>query len=197
MITLHRKEQWDILPNGIKRPLMVIAWRTPNSYSRLFCLWTGGVWVRGRGNARYSLVWGRGNRAGTRQALLDEEIDRMIFDREAIAGLCHEQWSGWMKYLFSKGSMRADARGPIWVMPAWAVERWQRQMNTPYAELSAAEQDSDRAEADKFLNLIGNGVAERAFKAGFSIGCLPSSDIEKIDEEWEKWLDFMVEGEGN
>jgi len=40
-------------------------------------------------------------------------------------------------------------------IPMWAVERWQRQMNTPYAELPEEEKNSDREEADKVLQLIG------------------------------------------
>ena len=71
--------------------------------------------------------------------------------REALADLCHTQWSGWMEYLFSKGTFNEDG---TWEMPAWAVERWKKQMNTPYSELSKDEQDSDRAEADKFLEVI-------------------------------------------
>ena len=69
--------------------------------------------------------------------------------REKLAELVHNsQWSGWMRYLFSKGTFNDDG---TWTMPAWAVERWRRQMETPYFELSESEKDSDRSEADKFL----------------------------------------------
>ena len=71
--------------------------------------------------------------------------------REQLADLCHEQWSGWMKYLFSKGTFNEDGS---WTMPAWAVERWQRQIATCYFNLSEDEKESDRVEADKFLALI-------------------------------------------
>lgn len=71
--------------------------------------------------------------------------------REKLADLCHRQWSGWMSYLFSKGTFNDDG---TWTMPAWAVDRWQRQMNTPYSELLVEEKDSDRAEADRFLEII-------------------------------------------
>lgn len=74
--------------------------------------------------------------------------DQPVTIRERIADLCHEQWSGWMDYLFSKGTFSEDG---TWTMPAWAVERWKRQAETPYAKLSESEQDSDRKEADKFL----------------------------------------------
>jgi len=72
--------------------------------------------------------------------------------REQLAELCHEQWSGWVEYMFSKGHF--NKRG-TWTMPRWAVERWTRQMRTPYSELSDLEQDSDRKEADKFLEILG------------------------------------------
>ena len=71
--------------------------------------------------------------------------------REKIAQLAHEQWSGWMDYLFSKGVFNPDG---TWTMPVEFVERWQRQARTPYAELSSPEQDSNRKEADKFLAVL-------------------------------------------
>ena len=76
--------------------------------------------------------------------------------REELAALCHEQWSGWMKYLIGRCRESGVNDGVFsgLVIPEWAVERWTRQMNTPYAELSEAEKDSDRAEADKFLAII-------------------------------------------
>lgn len=71
--------------------------------------------------------------------------------REKLAGLAHEQWSGWMRYLFDNGIFNNDG---TWTMPAWAVERWGRQMRTPYSELSEDERNSDRNEADKMLAVI-------------------------------------------
>ena len=35
------------------------------------------------------------------------------------------------------------------------IERWRRQMNTPYAELSEKEKDSDREWAKKLIDLLG------------------------------------------
>lgn len=71
--------------------------------------------------------------------------------REALADYAHEAWSGWMKYMFSKAEPNDDG---TWTMPAWAVERWQRQMSTPYADLPEEEKASDRAEADKMLAIV-------------------------------------------
>ncbi len=75
--------------------------------------------------------------------------------REQLAQLAHSQWSGWMEYLFSKGTFNDDG---TWTMPAWAVERWKRQMTTEYADLSEPEKESDRTEADKFLAVIEEGT---------------------------------------
>ena len=58
-LTFHRKEQWDILPDGIKKPLLVIGLRGPDEYSRLFCLWSGGVWLRLWGRKRLCWIWKR------------------------------------------------------------------------------------------------------------------------------------------
>lgn len=53
----------------------------------------------------------------------------------------HLCWSNWMKYMFSKGQFQSDG---TWTMPEWAVERWTRQMNTPYSLLDEKEKQSDR-----------------------------------------------------
>ncbi len=78
--------------------------------------------------------------------------------REVLANLCHEQWSGWMKYLFEKGTFNIDG---TWTMPAWAVERWTLQVSTSYDQLSEDEQDSDLAEAEKFVAVLVDLVNKR------------------------------------
>jgi hypothetical protein len=49
--------------------------------------------------------------------------------REALADLCHEQWSGWMRYLFSKCEEIPHLGVPdrSTKIPDWAVQRWTRQ----------------------------------------------------------------------
>ena len=78
--------------------------------------------------------------------------------RERLARLCHEQWSGWMKYLFEK-TEPGHREGSY--IPKWADERWRRQMNTPYEKLTEEEKDSDRKEADRFLNVISQAPDQR------------------------------------
>ncbi len=75
---------------------------------------------------------------------------------EKLAEYAHDAWAGWMQYLFSKGEFRQiDGHvGTVWIMPAWAVDRWQRQMNTSYAELSEDEKRDDRVEAGRMLSIV-------------------------------------------
>lgn len=77
--------------------------------------------------------------------------------RERLAEYAHEAWSGWMKYMLSKCEYRHqnEPDGPrIAVIPAESLEHWQRQMNTPYADLPENEKESDRKEADEMLAIL-------------------------------------------
>lgn len=76
--------------------------------------------------------------------------------REALAEYAHTAWSGWMEYEFSKCIRVVDNEGNTTglIVPQWAVERWTRQMNTPYDELPENEKTSDREEADKMLAIM-------------------------------------------
>lgn len=75
-----------------------------------------------------------------------------VVRREALAALAHEQWSGWMRYLV--GRSRALSGGGV-LIPAELAARWRRQMATAYAQLPEEEKASDRAEADRVLDLLG------------------------------------------
>jgi hypothetical protein len=70
--------------------------------------------------------------------------------RESLAAYAHDAWAGWMIYLFAQSDLNPDGTVTI---PAWAVERWARQVTTRYADLPESEKESDRAEADKMLAL--------------------------------------------
>lgn len=76
--------------------------------------------------------------------------------REGLARYAHEAWSGWMKYLFSKCETRITyfSSEEVKTIPAWAVERWSRQMLTPYADLPEQEKESDRQEADRMIAIM-------------------------------------------
>lgn len=70
---------------------------------------------------------------------------------EKLAALQHEIWSHWMKYLFEVSTHNIDGTVTI---PADKVARWKRQMNTKYENLSSEEQESDKEQSIKVINLI-------------------------------------------
>lgn len=70
--------------------------------------------------------------------------------KERLAEYVHEAWSGWMDYMFMCSAK--DERGQI-IIPPKLVERWERQMATPYYLLPENEKQSDRDEADKIIEI--------------------------------------------
>lgn len=84
-----------------------------------------------------------------------EDYKKTIYTEEyikkQIADLCHEQWAGWMRYLFTKGKINTNG---TFIIQAKSVQRWHRQMRTSYGELSESEQLSDQKEAQKFIDLL-------------------------------------------
>ena len=71
--------------------------------------------------------------------------------REELAATQHDIWAHWMKYQFSVCIENEDGSLTI---PAEKVERWKRQMNTPYFELTEKEKESDRHQADKVIKTM-------------------------------------------
>lgn len=77
---------------------------------------------------------------------------------ERVAEYAHTAWSGWMGYAFAKGTVNPDGSVTI---PAELVERWKRQINTSYSNLPENEKESDRAEANKILIIIFDGMVSK------------------------------------
>lgn len=80
-----------------------------------------------------------------------EELIEQLADKE------HASWARWMTYLFSKchrpENVSIEKQWDL-IIPAELVERWQRQVDTPYAELSEREKQSDRDEVVQILPII-------------------------------------------
>jgi len=76
-------------------------------------------------------------------------MEKELTLRERLADYAHIAWGGWMKYLFKKSTK--DFEKNTITIPPWAVERWTRQLNTDYVDLTEQEQRSDLAEADEIL----------------------------------------------
>jgi hypothetical protein len=77
--------------------------------------------------------------------------------REQLAALQHEIWAHWMNYLFSVSQEEQDGAYRI---PVEQAQRWIKQVNTSYVELSDLEKESDREQADKVLDLLNHSHHE-------------------------------------
>lgn len=67
---------------------------------------------------------------------------------EQLANIEHIRWVKWQKYLHSVCQENKD--GSLTISEN-SVNRWNRQIETPYTELSEKEKESDRKEVYKTL----------------------------------------------
>lgn len=70
---------------------------------------------------------------------------------EQLAAAEHERWAHWQRYMHSKAIRNSDGSLTI---PAELVSRWERLMETPYAELTEDERESDREQVQRYLPLL-------------------------------------------
>lgn len=70
---------------------------------------------------------------------------------EQLAAIEHERWAHWQQYVHDQCERQDD--GSL-VIPAELVARWQVQIETPYAELTEREKDSDREQVRRYLPVV-------------------------------------------
>ena len=86
---------------------------------------------------------------------------------EKGADIEHDRWGRWQKYMFSKmvEEERFEEGGHFktgnYILPKEFVERWFRQIDTPYSELSEPEKESDRKETRNYLPLISKSLSDQ------------------------------------
>lgn len=81
---------------------------------------------------------------------------------EALADKEHASWARWMQYLFSQCNKDLDWNMTI---SGSLVKRWMRQIETPYAELSEREKQSDRDEVEHIMPIIDKYVSDKLTNA--------------------------------
>lgn len=84
--------------------------------------------------------------------LLNETMREFV---EQGADIEHERWSKWQRYLH--GLCKKNADGSL-TIPAWQVEKAERQMNTPYTDLSEREKEADRREVRSYEQLLRSRI---------------------------------------
>jgi hypothetical protein len=77
---------------------------------------------------------------------------------ERLAAVEHERWSHWQRYMHDKAVKQPD--GSLLIAPE-LVNQWERQLRTPYSELSDKEKESDRHQVRKYLPVIVEGLSKK------------------------------------
>lgn len=81
--------------------------------------------------------------------------ESLIYAIEKLADIEHSRWSKWQKYLHEQ-CVKND-NGSL-TIPYELVIKWQKQMTTPYAELTEKEKKSDRdlviEDLDKLRDIV-------------------------------------------
>ena len=77
--------------------------------------------------------------------------------REKLAAIEHQRWADWQRYVHSacresKG-IGGEPTGEL-TIPSELARHWERQIETPYHELSEKEKNSDREQVDRYWQLI-------------------------------------------
>jgi hypothetical protein len=90
---------------------------------------------------------------------MDAELELLI---EVLARAEHERWSHWQRFVHGQC---ATAPGGGLLIPAELVARWNRQIGTPFDQLSEEEKESDREQVRAYLPVV-NAFIDKAIKEG-------------------------------
>lgn len=75
---------------------------------------------------------------------------------EKLAAIEHERWADWQKWVYKVCIVMDNGL----LIPQEMVDRWQRQIETVYEDLSEKEKDSDRKQVDRYWPLIEEAIAK-------------------------------------
>lgn len=80
---------------------------------------------------------------------MTKEIENKFIEKGS--DLEHDRWARWQAYLHSKLIIHESG---LIELPQELYKRWERQIVTPYSELSEEEKESDRKETRNYLPLV-------------------------------------------
>jgi hypothetical protein len=103
--------------------------------------------------------------------------------REKLAAIEHERWADWQKWMHQKvvyayACYHCGDDASMFRLPVEAMHRWNKQIETPYSELSELEKASDMEQVDRYWHLIEEYVEQEK-------QALLSSLVEIINNEYE------------
>jgi hypothetical protein len=83
---------------------------------------------------------------------------------EKLAAIEHERWADWQKYVHGKliahrkldckTTQNPEGNFDDFVLSKELFDHWERQIKTPYAELSEEEKESDREQVRRYWELL-------------------------------------------
>jgi hypothetical protein len=79
---------------------------------------------------------------------------------EEFADLEHQRWSKWQKYMHSKLQRSIEDKG-FMRLPDLYFTQWERQINTPYSELTEKEKESDREQVRPYIEALKQALEEQ------------------------------------
>jgi hypothetical protein len=77
---------------------------------------------------------------------------------EELAALEHERWAHWQRFMHQQGKRQLD--GSL-ILPSDLIEKWDRLIRTPYAQLTDKEQESDREQVLRYLPVVRSALGNR------------------------------------
>jgi hypothetical protein len=84
------------------------------------------------------------------RAIIDGLIDK-------LAAMEHQRWAHWQRYVHEKSDRQPSGALTI---PAELVDRWERQIETPFDQLSEAEKESDRDQVRNYVPILERALIE-------------------------------------
>lgn len=96
---------------------------------------------------------------------------------EKGAELEHTRWAKWQEYFFSKCKILEYQEEVSLVLPRGLYDRWKRQIETPYSELSESEKESDRKETREYLPLVKQAIQTREREISEEVGKKSSNGV--------------------
>ena len=113
---------------------------------------------------------------------------------EKFADIEHQRWADWQKYLHS--CTHLNDRGEICFNSYRQFEHWKRQIETPYAELTEEEKESDRKQVKRYWSIIAKDLSQEIANAEKRVAeenkvklAWTAHNIRNASEADQTWMD--------
>lgn len=104
---------------------------------------------------------------------------------EKCADIEHQRWSDWQNYCH-----KTIIENNGYIPEPYPFEHWERQMRTPYSQLSEKEKESDREQVRRYLPLVHSSLQDTLKAVVEMVGAIPTSYPERESDEFEAGIDI-------